>query len=180
MHERGRPAGDSLGVVLEAQAFAGVTTAVCLAGLAGLAWMAQQDPAGMPGPARTLTADVIEALRWGLVVGLGLRGLGALVQGGLTHPCGRFSGEAYGALGAGVIWLAGSALAYASRTPESAMWSMFVLAVLAPGTCGLSVPVVWWMAGHHRERMAERLATARAADAAERARQWAEPVVEDR
>ena len=72
--------------------------------------VAQQDLVGMPGAARTLTADVIDVLRWGLVVGLGLRGLGGLVQGGLTHACGRFSWKAYGALGAGAIRLAGSAL----------------------------------------------------------------------
>ena len=38
-----------------------------------------------------------------MMIGLGLRGLGGLVQGGLTHPCGRFPRETYGALGAGAI-----------------------------------------------------------------------------
>jgi hypothetical protein len=179
MRERGRPVGDSLGAVLEAEAFAGVTTALCLAALAGLTWVAQQDPAGMPGVARTLIADVIEVLRWGLVVGLGLRGLGGLVQAGLTPACGRFPGEAYGALGAGPIWLAGSVLASASRTPEAALWSTFVLAVLALGTCGLSVPVLWWMAGHHGDHLAARRLRARRAAARERAHQWHGPAVED-
>ena len=78
---------------------------------------------------------------------------------------------AYGALGAGAIWLAGSALACTSRTPEEAVWSTFALAAVALGTCGVSVAVLWFMAGYHREHMAERLATARAAAAAEWARQ---------
>ena len=114
-----------------------------------------------------------------LIPGLGLRGLGRLVQGGLARPCGRFPGGAYGALGAGAIWLAGSALASASRTPEAALWSTFVLAVLALGTCGLSGPVVWWMTVHHREWMAERLITARRAAARERTRQRQGAAAED-
>jgi hypothetical protein len=98
-------------------------------------------PGGKAWAGRTLTAGVIEALRWGLVVGLALPGLGGLAQAGLSHPCGRFPGETYGALAAGMIWLAGAALAYASRTPEAALWSAVLLAVLALGTCGLGVPV---------------------------------------
>lgn len=140
--------------------------------------MAQQDLTGIPGAARTLTAGLSELLRWGLVVGLGLWGLGGLVQGGLTHACGRFPWEAYGTLGAGAIWLAGFALPSVSRTPETAVWSTFVLGVLALGTCGVSVPVLRWMAGHHHERVAERLATASTA-AAERACQWQGPASDD-
>jgi hypothetical protein len=120
---------------------------------------------------------VSEALRWGLV-GLGLRGLGRLVQGGLPHPCGRFPGEAYGSLAAGMIWLAGAALAYASRTPEAALWSALLLAVLALGTCGISAPMLWWMAGHHREWMAERLTTVSSAAARERTRQRRGPAAD--
>jgi hypothetical protein len=129
----------------------------------------------MPGAARTLPAGLSEFLRWGLVVGVGLRGLGGLVQGGLTHACGRFPWAAYGALSAGAIWRAGSALASVSRTPEAAMSSTCVLPGLALGTWGVSVPVLRWMAGHHHERVAQRLATASAAAAAERLYQWKRP-----
>jgi len=117
MPERGRPAGGSLGAVLEAEAGAGATAALCLVALAGSTWLAQQEPAGTTGVAGTLTAAVAEVLRWGLVIGLGLRGLGGLVQGGLTRPCGRFPQEAYGAFSAGVIWLASAALASSSCRP---------------------------------------------------------------
>ena len=123
MREGDSPAVGGLRPVLEAQAFAGVATILCLASLAGMAWLAQQDPAGTTKSARVLIAGLGEVLRWGLVVGLGLRGLGGLVQGGLTRPCVRVPWEAYGALGAGTIWLAGSALAFASRAPETAIWS---------------------------------------------------------
>jgi hypothetical protein len=100
------------------------------------------------------------------------------VQGGLWHSCWRFPWETSGAFEAGAIWLAGAALAAVSRTPEAALWSALMLAVLALGVCGVSVLLVWWMAGHHRERVAERLATARAA-AVEPARQWHGPAAED-
>ena len=86
---------------------------------------------------------------------------------------------AYGALGAGAIRLAGSALAAVSRTPEVAVWSTCVLAGLALGTCGVSVPVLRWMAGHHHERVAQRLATASAAAAVEQACQWKGPASDD-
>jgi hypothetical protein len=39
--------------------------------------------------AKTLTVALRERLRWGLVIGLGLRGLGGLVQGGLVDCHGR-------------------------------------------------------------------------------------------
>jgi uncharacterized membrane protein YedE/YeeE len=71
MREGARAPVGGLRAALEAEAFAGMTTVVCLASLAALAWVAQQDPAGTPGVARTLTAGLIEVLRWGLVVGLG-------------------------------------------------------------------------------------------------------------
>ena len=179
MREGDSPAVGGLRAVLGAEAFASVTTVVCLAALAGLAGVAQQDPAGTPGVARTLTADMIDVLRWGLVVGLGLRGLGGLVQGGLTPACGRFPWAAYGALGAGAIRLAGAALASVSRTPETAGWSTFMLVGLALSTCGVSVPVLRWMAGHHHERVAQRLTAASAAAAAERACQWQGPASDD-
>ena len=161
MPERGRSGGSSLGAALEAEAGAGATAALCLLALAGSTWLAQPAPAGTTGVAGTLTATVAEVLRWGLVVGLALRGLGGLVQAGLTHPCGRFPGEGYSALGAGTIWVAGAALTAGSRTPEAALWAAFLLAVLALGMCGISAPLLWWMTDHHRERLAARLAAAR-------------------
>jgi hypothetical protein len=179
MRESDRLAAARLGPVLEAEAFAGATTILCLAVLAGLAWAAQQDPTEPSGTARTLLAGLSEVLRWCVVVSLGLRGLGGLVHGVLLHGCGRFPWEMYGALGAGAIWLAGAALASASRTPEQAVWSAFVLAVLALGSCGLTVPVLWWLAGQHGDRMTERLMTARRAAARQRAREWERPAAED-
>ena len=179
MREGGSPAVGGLRAALGAEAFASVTTVVCLASLAGMEWVAQQNPSGTPGVAGTLTAGPSELLRWGLVVGLGLRGLAGLVQGGLTHACGRFPWEAYGTLGTGAIRLAGSALAAVSRTPEVAVWSTCVLAGLALGTCGVSVPVLRWMAGHHHERMAQQLAGASAAAAADRACQRKGPALDD-
>jgi hypothetical protein len=78
-----------------------------------------------------------------------------------------------------MIWLAGAALAYASHTPAAALRSALVLAMLALGTCGVSLPVVWWMAGHHREHVAERLATIRRAAAREQAHQRGGPASDD-
>jgi len=179
MREVDRPAKGHPGATLEAEASAGAITALCLLALAGSTWLAQQEPTGTIGAAGTLTAAVAEVLRWELVIGSGLRGLGGLVRGGLTRPCGRFSWEAYGAFGAGTIWLAGSALAYASRTPEAALWAAFLLAVLTLATFGLSVPVVRWLADHHRRRLAERLATARRAAARAPAPQRAGPTSDD-
>jgi len=40
-----------------------------------------------------MNAVLIEVVRWGMVVGLGPRGLGGLVHRGLTHACGRFPGR---------------------------------------------------------------------------------------
>ena len=179
MREGGSPAVGGLRAALGAEAFASVTTVVCLASLAGMEWVAQQNPSGTPGVAGTLTAGPSELLRWGLVVGLGLRGLGGLVRGGLTPACGRFPWAAYGALGAGAIRLAGAALASVSRTPETAGWSTFMLVGLALSTCGVSVPVLRWMAGHHHERMAQQLAGASAAAAADRACQRKGPALDD-
>jgi hypothetical protein len=53
--------------------------------------------------AKTLTVALRERLRWGLVIGLGLRGLGGLVQGGLGRSCCRFPWEVYGTSGPGAI-----------------------------------------------------------------------------